>query len=72
MKQNFNLISEYYILYRVKDPNENPLCLATSLCDRELIENGLSGRDPILNNDNQLIKLDQNFPFFKLLLKRLV
>ena len=66
LKENFDIISKYYHLYRLKDGDENPLSFATEMCTDLLLED----KDgPVLYNDNQLTLLNKEYPFFKLVSK---
>ena len=57
------MLSEYFLLNRLKDADDNPLSLATTMCEESLLydNDGL-----VLYNNNQLIVLNEEYPFFKL------
>lgn len=68
LRSNFDKISLLFRIYRLSQADENPLSLATSLCNETLLNDGgnLKNGDPVLYNDNQLIFLNEKYPFFKL------
>jgi hypothetical protein len=55
------IISQYYTIEAIPDPRENPLFLATDRCKVELEQ-----CTDVVTNDNELPKLNQKNPFFRL------
>jgi len=68
LKTNFDTITKYFKIFRLQEAEQNPLCLATSLCNNLLLTNGDEG-DPVYVNENQLLLLNKQYPFFKLVAK---